>query len=388
MVKTIESVKRVPFFHLFARNWIEQIATDTGAFRVAKSDFRERFPPRAGTRWDIILELETGQQAEPSTLLIECRKQLTPRAAIGLLDSCPRPADATLMLFSPTISPRVAEICRERHVGYLDAAGNCLLRAAGVYIERSGRDNVQPDTRPIRRLFSPKASRVTRAMLSEPGKAWQVQELATAAGVSLGLASKVKQSLLSEGYAVERDRLLCLRDPRDLLNAWARAYRPQMEPIPLWVHAEAPDIAVARWLERKGLTFALSQFAGAWRAAAMVRYTRLTFWVDPLSPAALEDFRKETRAQRVDSGENVVLWQTDDESVFTGSRLLGNPPLPVVSSLQLYLDLQTVAGRGEEAAAAIYDLELAQRFAVVQVSVGADSKRDTVNAVEPSERLI
>jgi hypothetical protein len=374
MVKIVETVKRVPFFHLFARNWIEQIATDTGAFRVTKVEFRVRFPPREGTRWDIVVRLQAGQHTEPSTLLITCRKQLSPRLAIGLLDSCPRPADASLMLFSPAISPRVAEICRERQVGYLDAAGNCLLRAAGLYIERIGRDSVQPDTRPIRRLFSPKASRVTRAMLSEPAKTWQVQELANAAGVSLGQASKVKQSLLTEGYAVERDRLLCLRDPRDLLNAWARAYRPKMEPIRIFVHAEALDVAVAGWLERNSLSFALTQFAGAWRAAAMVRYTRVTFWIDPLPPAAWEDFRRETHAQRVDSGENVVLWQTDDEAVFSGSRLLGEPLLPVVSPLQLYLDLQLVAGRGEEAAVAIYDLELAPRFTAVQAPDAANRR--------------
>jgi hypothetical protein len=83
-------------------------------------------------------------------------------------------------------------------------------------------------------------------------------------------------------------------------------------------------------------------------------------------------------AARVDSGENVVLWQTDDEAVFRGSRLLGDPPLPVVSPLQLYLDLQLNAGRGEEAAAAIYDLELGPRFTAVK-ALDAANRREAAH---------
>jgi hypothetical protein len=44
-------------------------------------------------------------------------------------------------------------------------------------------------------------------------------------------------------------------------------------------------------------------------------------------------------------------------------RPLGDPPLKTVSALQLYLNLKQLHGRGEEAAQAVYDAEIAATFA-------------------------
>lgn len=365
MVKQAEKAKSPAFLHVFARNWLERLGAETGAFRLKECKFSAPF--RASRHaWDVVLTLGCHGRAKPLTLLVICRKQMSPRIALGLLDaqgSAPR--GASILLFSPSISPRVAEICRQRGIGYLDAAGNCLLRADGLYLERAGRENVQPDTRPLRRLFSEKSSRVARALLTEPCKGWQVQELAAAARVSLGLASKVKQALVTEGYAIEREKRLFVRDARELLDAWAAAYRPHAQPFQLFVPGVAAnaEAAVARWLERHSLRFGLTQYSGAWRTAPMVRLSRITVWVEPLPPAAWTDFKATTGGSRVESGENAMLWQTDDPAVFDGLRTLGDPPLPTVSPVQLYLDLKSLAGRGEEAAEAIYERELAGCFA-------------------------
>ncbi|HQU42061.1 MAG TPA: type IV toxin-antitoxin system AbiEi family antitoxin [Pirellulales bacterium] len=358
-------MKQPRFLQLFARNLLEHLGSETGAFRLTRSVFNAKFPARNGRMWDVAAELKCSGRSEPATLLVECRKQVSPAIAIGMLDaSASVPSGASMVLFSPSISPRVAEICRQRHVSYLDAAGNCLLRAAGLYIERSGRDNVRRDTRPLRRLFSEKSSRVIRALLTEPHKGWQVQELAAVAEVSLGLASKVKQALLTQAYATKRDRLLFVRDPGALLAAWTGAYRARAEAVRLFVPGTATqaEMAVAGWLEAHSVRFALTQYSGAWRTAPMVRLSRATMWVEPLPPGVWTDFKRTTNGERVESGENIVLWQTDDPAVFDGSRPLGEPPLPTVSPLQLYLDLKLLVGRGEEAAEAIYDREIAPKF--------------------------
>lgn len=366
MVKTALSVKHPSSTELLARGLFERLGGETGAFRVKECRFHTRFPKGVGHEWDMVLKVECPGQSGRIVLLVDCKKQLSPRIALGLLESMAGPpSGASMMVFSPSISARVAEICRERNVGYLDAAGNCLLRAPGLYIERSGRGNTRPDTRPLRRLFAEKSSRVTRALLTQPRQGWQVQKLAAAAHVSLGLASKVKQALLAEGYAIEQDRMLFVRDARQLLDAWARAHRPPVEPLRLYVPGAPANVetTIAGWLERHSVPYALTQFSGAWRAAAMVRYARATMWVGPLPPAAWADFRKSTSGEQVDSGENAVLWQTDDPAVFSGARTLGDPPLPTVSPVQLYLDLKLLAGRGEEAVEAVYQRELAAVFA-------------------------
>lgn len=366
MVKHLKTVKQPRFLELFARNWFDHLGGETGAFRLTESRFHATFRGSGDDPWDIVLTVECPGHRKPLTLLVICRKQMSPRIALGLPDArVTVPQGGAIVLFSPSISPRVAEICRLRGLSYLDAAGNCLLRAEGVYIERSGRENAQPDTRPLRRLFSQKSSRVTRALLAEPRRGWQVQEVAAAAQVSLGLASRVKQALVTEGYAIEREKRIYVRDARELLGAWAAAYQPSAQRLPLFVPGEASkaELAVARWLERHSLRFGLTQYAGAWRAAPMVRLSRVTLWVEPVSPAAWADFKTMTGGSRVESGENVLLCQTDDPAVFEGLRMLGHPPLPTVSPIQLYLDLASLVGRGEEAAEAIYERELAARFA-------------------------
>ena len=81
-----------------------------------------------------------------------------------------------------------------------------------------------------------------------------------------------------------------------------------------------------------------------------------------LGDEAWANLNKFGNAKRVDSGANVVLWQTYDPAVFLGERPLGDPPLKTVSALQLYLDLKQLHGRGEEAAQAVYDAEIAPTF--------------------------
>ena len=53
-----------------------------------------------------------------------------------------------------------------------------------------------------------------------------------------------------------------------------------------------------------------------------------------------------------DSGANLVFQIPEDKSHFSGRMSM---PLQVTSPLQTYLDLMRMGGRGEEAAASIYD---------------------------------
>ena len=360
MVKSGQKIKRTRLLQHAACLAVEALGTETGAFRIATSECGGRFP-RGGDEWDVVLRLVRDRTAERITLLVECREYLSPKNALALLASRRVPRDAKLLLFSPAISKRVADICRERNVGYLDAAGNCLLQAEGLFIERSGRGNARPDTRPVRRLFAPKASRIVRVMLTEPRRRWQVQELARAARVSLGLAAKVKETLVTEGYAIERDRLLLLASPRALLDAWSRVYAPPGEQIDLHVPDKAADVAVARWLEANAVRYGLTQLAGAARAMGLAPVREFVFWMERPPPAAWATLQQQTTGERVESDGNVVLWLADDEAVFDGVRLLGGPPLATVSPLQLYLDLRLLDDGGL-AADELFEHELSARF--------------------------
>ena len=230
--------------------------------------------------------------------------------------------------------------------------------------------------------FSPKSSRIVRAMLGEPTKGWKVRELAEHADVKVNpaLVVKVKKTLVEEGYALEGKkttmqheavaanmeiaryapkRLLYLRDPVGLLENWARSYRGPAEQVPMYFlgNAEAGEEAVASWCRAHDLEFALAGFSAAWRLAPEVRYSVASVYVEDrgFDPDTLGRLGKYKGGKRVETGANLLLWRPFDPSVLVGSRGKDSSALPVTSAIQSYLDLKRLAGRGEEAAAAIYE---------------------------------
>src|SRR5437867_4503163 len=66
------------------------------------------------------------------------------------------------------IGPQSARILKSHNLGYVDLSGNCSLAFENVLIEKDGKRNVRPSTRPLRSLFPPRA---TRAFLSAIARA-------------------------------------------------------------------------------------------------------------------------------------------------------------------------------------------------------------------------
>ncbi len=76
-------------------------------------------------------------------------------------------------------------------------------------------------------------------------------------------------------------------------------------------------------------------------------------------PDTLGRLSKYKGGKRVDTGANLLLWRPFDLSVLAGSHLGSTTGLKVTSAVQAFLDLKKLAGRGEEAAAAVYERLLA-----------------------------
>jgi len=70
------------------------------------------------------------------------------------------------VFIAPYISPAAASICEGYGVGYLDMAGNCRLAFDQVFIRREGYPNLAIQKRDLRSLYSPKAERVLRVLLT------------------------------------------------------------------------------------------------------------------------------------------------------------------------------------------------------------------------------
>src|SRR6266403_4343280 len=123
------------------------------------------------------------------------------------------------------IGPQSARILKSHNLGYVDLSGNCSLAFENVLIEKDGKRNVRPSTRPLRSLFAPRATRVVRVLLVEPARAWRLEELARAAQVSLGHTHNVVKRLQELAW-VEHDESQRIRlgKPADLLESWCESY--------------------------------------------------------------------------------------------------------------------------------------------------------------------
>jgi hypothetical protein len=333
---------------------LRRLAEETGAFTVEDAAM-EAEKPESYWRPDAEATLLT----DAGTRLhvkIEAKSRLNPSEALAVfrqLEDLGRRSETTLFLvYSPAISKRVSEMCREKDISYLDGAGNCRIVGPGLFVHVEGRGNVRPDTRDAVDIFAPKSSRISRILLTDPKKGWQVQGLAKEARISLGLASRTSRALIREAFAEERDGLIYARQPNKLLEAWLERYR-KVEIKRVWAYTPSALRDAEGRMEMvcgsRDLKFALTQFAGASLTAPMVRYNSSTAYVERITTDVLTSFGFKS----VDSGANVSLWTPYDEFVFYDTRNIEG--YNVVSPIQLYLDLAREPGRGSEAAMEIFD---------------------------------
>ena len=304
---------------------------------------------RNGMDFVVNLALDNKKQA----LLVELRSNGQPRVAreavnqlIRYRDSFP---DAYSIFMAPYISPQAAEICLKDGVGYIDFAGNGYLSFGQVYIEQTGRPNPFKRRRDLTSLYFPKASRVLRALMDNPGRTWKIQELANEAAVSLGQVANVKKILLDREW-ISQQNGFSLTEPWKLLEEWSNAYTYRKNEVRNFYSLQSiPEIEadLARVCSEKGIEYALTGFSGAARFAPAVRYNRAMAYVSTM----LEDLVSSMILKEVESGANVMLLGPYDEGVFYGTQVIDD--VRIASPVQIYLDLKSYKGRGEEAAEAL-----------------------------------
>lgn len=261
-------------------------------------------------------------------------------------------SDSYFVLIAPYISQKAAEICRLEGIGYLDLSGNCLLSFDKIFIQKEGYPNRFKEKRDLKSLYSPKAERILRVLLSNPGRNWKIKELADESGVSLGQTSNVKKILYDRELISGERRGFSLEQPTFLLSEWAENYDYRKNQIQEYYSLKsATDIekAVAAYCNRNKVQYALTGFSGAARVAPAVRYKKAMIYTSGLMEKA---FLK-LSMKPVNSGGNLLMFTPYDEGVFYGTSKIDD--IQIVSDIQLYLDLQGFRGRGEEAAEVLFE---------------------------------
>jgi hypothetical protein len=286
------------------------------------------------------------------------KNQIQPRQArmaiLEIKDYLSALKDSTIypVLLAPYISPETAKICRQAGVGHVDFAGNYHLVFGHVFIERTGAANPKAVKRGLRSIFAPKAARIVRCLLREPGRIWRVAELAEITGTSLGQVSNVRKALLDREWVQAQSDGVMLIQAGALLDAWRDAYEKRnakRNRYHAMLHDEELERAVKAALgdaREGGRHVLLASFSAAHWLAPFARYASQVFYADDAGESIL---RERLQLEPVNKGENVIIERPADDGIFIDG-IEAAPGIWSTGLVQTYLDLHAAGERGAEAA--------------------------------------
>lgn len=208
----------------------------------------------------------------------------------------------------------------------------------------------------IKNIFSDRSSLVLRALLREPDKKWTLLDLVKE-GVSLGLASDVLSKAEAQGY-VERvakgpESYSRLIRKDDLLKDWLNAYSFERNDQAYYLSTDKKFLkGCAQYLSQKKKTFALTLYSASRLMSPYVKDDRHFIYLNldrEEFPALLKGIETQLSLYKLVQGGNVCfVLPFYRSSVFKASEKVKG--YPIVSHLQLYLDLMTFPPTGSEEA--------------------------------------
>ena len=271
------------------------------------------------------------------------------REAVAFLSTRARKNPRSCFVFAaPYLSDETQGLCRQAGISFFDLSGNCRIEFDTVLIEKLGRPNRLVERRPLKSLFSAKSSRIVRKMLANPRKAWRVQELARETQTSIGLVSRLKQTMLNMDF-LPVDESLRFPDPESVLRTWTKAYSYKDNDLaeyfaPLDTVPEN-ERALVKYCSKHKIDCGLALFSSANRVEPFVRGITKGFAFVAEEPAVIAsalDWKK------VPTVANFMLLRSKDAGYFYDLQTVDE--LPLVGNIQTFLDLASYKGRGEEAA--------------------------------------
>lgn len=256
-----------------------------------------------------------------------------------------------VLLVAGETTAEARDILRREGVGVADGLGYAHIELPGLLIHLDGRQGHE-QARPVR--LSGKAGVAAQALLREPERDWQVQQVADRAGVSLGLAHRVLARLTAEGVVAAegtgRYRVRRVISPGALLDLWAEesTYRPVRTNA--YLLAQSPRQLAGQLgggLGRAGIGYALTGAAGASLVAPFITAVPVAeVWV--AASAAPEQLYTAAGAEPVADGHNVAFLQVRDDTPLAFREEAAG--LWVASRFRLFADLRESPRRGREQA--------------------------------------
>ncbi|MGZ5213966.1 MAG: helix-turn-helix domain-containing protein [Actinomycetota bacterium] len=284
-------------------------------------------------------------------IAVEVKKRANVATAWQLVHEAEARPGTPLLLIADETTTEAREILERHGVAVIDGLGNAHIELPGLlfHLEGRGRGH-QP--RPAR--LRGKAGLVAQILLLHADRAWQVQDLAKEAHLSLGLAHRVLARLEEEGVVTAegagRNRVRRVTNPGALLDLWTEenVERPRRTLAHLLAQTPQQLIkALGTNLGRAGIDYALTGAAAASLVAPFITAVPVVeVWVT--ATAAPEELHDGAQADPVTDGQNVVFLQAKDDAPLAFREKKRN--LWLANRFRLYADLRRDPRRGREQA--------------------------------------
>jgi hypothetical protein len=259
----------------------------------------------------------------------------------------------------PKATSDLRDRLRSEGESFVDLRGAVFLSFPNLLVDRVN-VRLRPRTTAVSRSFDPFADRsslVARTILESPDhhdRVWGVRELAESAGVGPATVTRAIRAL--ERYQVVhvrrvgRESEIRLTDAHALFTLWTGAYDWKKNQS---ITVQAPIGDPQRFLRRANNVFeswrwAVTLQAGASLVAPHATWERIHMYVDVASAEELPGIAERQGWPIGDEGRLILMKPYYRDSVWHGAREIQS--LPVVSNLQLALDLWHYPLRGREQA--------------------------------------
>jgi len=315
----------------------------------------KKVPKNNGTTPDFIVTAKHGN--EQYCFCIEIKRAGYPqyiRSAIASLEDYKKAhPESYPVIVAPRIGEQAKMICAKHNVGYLDTAGNIKIVSGNIFIDKESSTDQLPDflrdETQGQSIFSPKASRITKCLLSEPQRKWNQKEISAKSGLSKGMVSRIVKRMINAGYLIARNDRLVLSNFNDLLSAWVSASIKSRETVRhYYVWSQNPEQLmrnISEKLDRNKVRYAFTQEAGASLRAPFSTFEIVGLYIESFNEFPAPALSAEETAK----GFNVVLIEPKDEGILTAAKKING--MKVADDLQLYVDLMKNPLRGAKQAA-------------------------------------
>ena len=203
----------------------------------------------------------------------------------------------------------------------------------------------------MKNIFGDKATLIPRKMLKDPQGKWTVRDFTGPQGTSVGMGQGVLAAMAKKGY-VERFKEgphshTILTNQELLIKDWVKEYAFELNKVETYYSSDKDIIRkIRQYLKEE--QYALTLHTGANLRTSFVRTDEVHFYVNLAEwDKGILRIRQHLDLKELVTGGNVhIIRPFYKKSVFFNAQNIKG--YPVVSNLQLYLDLYNFQPRGRE----------------------------------------